>query len=89
MLIRVAPHPLTAEQKRKAVRKVNIIKLKRSGNLKGRMCDNGAPNHKSVTRKEEKSPAINMQGLLSTMVIDAYEDRKVATFDLPGAYLQI
>ena len=30
-----------------------------------------------------------MEGLLATMVIDAYEDREVATFDVPGVYLQI
>ena len=41
VLIGVDPDSLTAEQKQKSLRSVNIIKLKRSGKLKGRMCDNG------------------------------------------------
>ena len=85
----VEPESLTAEQKQKSLRAVNLIKLKKSGNLKVRVCDNGAPYRKFVPREEAKSLTINLEGFLASMVIDVYEDRKVATFDIPGAYLQI
>ena len=79
---------LTVEQKRKAPREVNLIKLKCSGKLKVGMCANGASHRKFVTREEKNSRTITLEGLLSTMVIDAYEVRKVANFDISGAYLQ-
>ena len=44
----VEPDSLTAEQKLKSLRVVNLIKLKSSGKLKGRMCANGEPHCKFV-----------------------------------------
>ena len=41
-----------------------------------------------VPREEAKSPKITLEGIMSTMVIDAYEDSKVVTFNIPGVYLQ-
>ena len=41
VLIGVDPDSLTAEQNQKALKVVNFIKLKRSGKLKGSICDNG------------------------------------------------
>ena len=52
------------------------------------MCANGAPHCKFLPREEEKSPTITLELLLTTTVIDVYEDRKVATFEVPGAYLK-
>ena len=52
------------------------------------MCANRAQYHKFVPREESKSPTITMYGLLDTMVIDAHKGGKVATFDVPGLYLQ-
>ena len=48
----VNPDYLTAEQNRNAVREVNLIKLKRSRKLKGRMCDNRSPQHTFLLREE-------------------------------------
>ena len=53
------------------------------------MCANGAPCHKFVPRDESKSLKITMELLLPTMVIDAYEDRKVAAFNVHKLYPQI
>ena len=55
--------------------------------MKGRIFTNGAPHCKFVPREEAKSPTITLEGLLSTIVIDSYEDRKVETFIVPGSYL--
>ena len=84
----VNPDSLTAEKKRKELRAVDPIKLKRRGKFKYRMCANGAPNSKFLPREDTKSPKITLEGLLDNMVIDAYVGRKVATFYVPGAYLQ-
>ena len=78
---------LTHEQKRNALPAINLIKKKRCGRIKGRTCANGAPHRKFVPREEAKSPTISLEGLIATMIIDAWEERDVATFDVPGAYL--
>ena len=52
------------------------------------MCANGAPHRKFVPREEARSPTISLEALISTMMIDAFEGQRVATFDVPGAYLQ-
>ena len=84
MLSGINPEPLTAEHKQKSLRAANIIKLKRSKKLKFRMCSNWAPRRKFVPREETKLPKTTLEGLLDAMVVGAYEDRKVATFDVYG-----
>ena len=49
------------------------------------MCANGTPYHKIVPREEGKLPTINLEGLLTTVVIDVCGYRTVETFDVPGA----
>ena len=68
----VDPESLKSEHKQKSLSSDNIIKLKKSGKLKGRICDNGEPRRKFVPRKEKKSPTIILEGLSYTMDIDAY-----------------
>ena len=77
-----------AQQKKKSLRAVNIIKLKRNGKFKGRMCANGAHYQHFLLSEEAKFPIINLECVLFIMLIDAYEDRKVANFDTSGVYLQ-
>ena len=40
-----------------------------------------------MPREEAKSPTLSLEALIITSVIDAWEKRDVATFDVPGAYL--
>ena len=32
-------------------------------------------------------PTVSLEPLFTTLVIDVYEERNIATFDIPGAYL--
>ena len=36
-----------------------------------------------------KSPTVLLEGLLTKLVIDAYKGREVATFVVPGEYLDV
>ena len=78
---------LTTNEKQKSLRAINLIKLKRNGVTKGRLCANGAPHRKIVSREEAKSPTVSIDGLLCTAMIAAHERRRVISFDVPGAYL--
>ena len=51
------------------------------------MCKNGAPHIKFVSREVANLPTITLEGLLGVILVYAYEGRKVANFDVPGAYL--
>ena len=81
------PDMLTHEQKRDALRAINLIKIKRDGNVKGRTCADGSSQRKYVPREEATSPTIALKSIMALLLINAYEERDVAIFDVPGAYL--
>jgi hypothetical protein len=83
----VNPDTLTKTQKGKALHAINLIKEKRCGRIKGRTCADGRPQRAYVPREEATSPTVSMEALMATLVIDAKEQRDVAIFDVPGAYL--
>ena len=78
---------LTREQRKLALRAINLIKEKRSGKIKGRTCANGRPQRKLYTKEETASPTVATDSLLLSLVIDAKEGRDVAVADVEGAYL--
>jgi hypothetical protein len=78
---------ITNEQKRKALRAINLIKEKRCGKLKGRTCADGRPQRGQYTKEETASPTVSNDALMLSLMIDALEKRDVATADVVGAYL--
>ena len=80
---------LTSTEKKKALRAVNLIKEKWNGDIKGRSCVDGSKQRRYLKQDESmSSPTASLESLLVTLLVDAYEDRDVATYDVPGAYLQ-
>jgi hypothetical protein len=78
---------LTYEQRRAALRAIDIITEKRNGFLKGRTCADGSTQRPFYSKLETASPTIATDALLISILIDAYEGRDVATADVAGAYL--
>ena len=88
VFIPLNPAELTYEERRQALEAVNRIKENRNGIIKRRTFANGSK--KKIYLKEVKivaSPMASLEGILTTLVMDAYKGREVATFDIPGAYL--
>ena len=83
----VNPDTLTKDEKRLALRAINLIKEKRCGKIKGRTVADGRPTRKYIPREEAASPTIALESLFASLLIDAHEDRAVQIFDVPGAYL--
>ena len=84
----VDANSLTKEQRKKALEMVNIIAEKRCGKLKGRSCADGSQQRKYLAPEESvASPTVSLESIISTLIIDAYEQRCVGIFDIPGAYL--
>ena len=51
-------------------------------------CENGARQQIFVKEADYSlSPTASLKAILSTMIIDSYEDRDVAITNIPGAYL--
>ena len=63
------------------------LKKKRNGKIKGRSCAGGRPQRKVFTKEEVASPTVATEIVFTTATIDAFENRDVATVDLPGAFL--
>ena len=80
---------MSYEEKKKALNAVTLIKEKRNGDLKGRACADGRKQRKYINKEIDVSaPTMSLEAFISTLLIDASENRDVATFDVTGAFLQ-
>ena len=84
----IDPQTLTSDQRRTALRAINLIKEKRSGKLKGRTVADGRPQRSLYDKSETASPTVSVDALMMSLMIDAKEGRDVATADVAGAYLK-
>jgi len=78
---------LSKAQKKAALWAMNLIKEKRSGDLKGRTCANGSQQRTMYTKEETTSPMVSTDALMISLMIDTFERRDVATANVVGAYL--
>jgi len=79
---------LTRTEKRNALRTIDLIKKKRCGKVKGRTVVDGRGQRNQYNKADTSSPAITFESLIATLVVDAYENRDVATSDVTGAFLK-
>jgi len=79
---------LTRSQKKAALRYLMFLKQKRCGRIKGRGCADGRKQRLYKSKEETSSPAVSVEALFLTCVIDAMEGRHVATCDIPNAFMQ-
>jgi hypothetical protein len=79
---------LTVEEKRKALHYLMFLKKKRCGRIKGRGCADGRKQRIYKTKEETSAPAVTIESLFLSSVIDVKEGRAVVTLDIPGAFMQ-
>ena len=56
--------------------------------MKRRDCANGCPLQEYITKEDSSSPSMSLYALIGSCVMDALEDRKLITVDIPYAFLQ-
>ena len=79
---------LSPQEIRMAMEAVNLIKEKRNGVIKGRTCANGSLQRRYLAPEDSvASPTPSTEAIISSFVIDAFEERAIGIFDIPGAYL--
>jgi hypothetical protein len=88
VMMPVNKYDLTPEERKGALRYLMFLKEKRCGTIKGRGCADGRPQRDHTTKEETSSPTVANEALMLTCVIDAIEDRVVATVDIPGVFMQ-
>ena len=79
---------LSQGEKREAFELLTLVKKKRCGKLKGRVCANGRKQRRYISREEVSSPTVQLESIIATLLIDAKERRDVAVADVTGAYLK-
>ena len=84
----IAYESLSREDKRLALPILLFLTEKRNGDIKGRLCADGRKQRVWMVKTDTKSPTVATEALFYLFMIDAYEDRTVATVDLPGHFLQ-
>jgi hypothetical protein len=78
---------LTRAEKKAALEYLMYLKQKRCGRIKARGCADGRKQRLYKTKEETSSPTVTTEALFLTSLIDAEERRKVATVDIPGAFM--
>ena len=84
----IDPSNLSKAERSKVLESLIFLTQKRDGSSKARTCVNGSPQCLWMNKEEAASPTILLESVLLTCVIDAREDREVATVDIPNAFVQ-
>jgi hypothetical protein len=65
-----------------------FLKRKRDGTVKARGCADGRPHREYISKDDLSSPSVSIYALMASCLMDAINDWKVVTYDIPGAFLQ-
>ena len=79
---------LSQQEKSRVIKSLIFMVEKCDRTIKSRLCANGSK-QKVLLKDFESvySPTVSFEAQIMTLLIDTIEKRKVATFDIPGAYL--
>ena len=79
---------LSQEQRMQALLSMLFLKEKRTGDMKGCACINGAPQRNYIAKEEATSPTVSMESKFITALIAAHEQRVVRCYDKPSAFVK-
>ena len=78
---------LTREEKMKALLSLLSLKEKRSGDIKGRVCINGAQQRSYIPKEDAASLTVLTESTFITVSITAHERQVVRCYDVPRAFV--
>jgi hypothetical protein len=79
---------LSREEKRASLRHLMFLTRKRCGRVKARGCTDGRKQRETTKKEDASAPTVAIEAVMLSAVIDAVEERDVATADMPGAFMQ-
>ena len=77
---------IPTNQKSNILNAIDLIKEKRCGKIKGRTVADGRKQRDLYSKAKVSSPALSLEGFMSTLVVDAAEERHVAIANVAGAF---
>ena len=88
VLMPMCPSLMSANHRKQALPYLMFLKQKRTGQIKGRGCADGRKQRLYHSKEDASLPTVAVESVMLTSVIDAMENRDVATVDIPGAFMQ-
>ena len=79
---------LSQIERKRALESLIFLTEKKDGQIKAHHCANGSTQRDYMTREDVSSPTVSTESTLLTAVIEAEEERDVATCDIPNAFIQ-
>ena len=79
---------MSPTEKAKALESLIFLVEKKDGRIKARHCANGSKQRQWINPEEAASPTVMTDSVLLTAGIEARENRDVATWDMPNAFIQ-
>ena len=86
--IPVDPNNISRGDKCNALKYMMFLKKKRGGSIKGCGCSNGRSQRLYTSKHKSSLPTVAIKSLILSCVIDTKEGRKLATVDIPGAFMK-
>lgn len=84
----LAPEKMTPEERNGALESHPFLKEKRDLSVKAGAVAGGDKQRGTMAAIEASSPRVSTESVLLTSIIDATENRDMATIDIPNAYIQ-
>jgi hypothetical protein len=78
---------LSREQRMRALSSLLFLKEKRTGDIKGCACINGAMQRNYIPKEEAASPTVSTELTFITALIAAHEQRVVQCYDIPSTFV--
>jgi hypothetical protein len=79
---------LSTTERTRALESIIFLVEKRDGKVKARHCANGSTQRNYIQREDVSSPTLCTDSVLITAVIEAEENRDIATCDIPNVFIQ-
>ena len=79
---------MTKEDWKKVCKAVNLMKEKKSGEMKGQTCADGGKQCDHIGEEDLTSLASSTEAVSLTVTMEAKEERKVRTHDTPNVFTQ-
>ena len=79
---------LSQSQNSQVLNAIDLIKQKQCGKIKGRTVADRRKQRDIYTKSQTSSPTLSLDGFITSLMIDAAEERHVATADVAGVFLK-
>ena len=82
------PKTMSTTEKRRVLESLIFLTEKKDELIKGRHCANGNPQFQWMDKEQVSGPTVMTASTMINSIIESKENRDVATFDIPNAFIQ-